>query len=112
MPSPARNEKVKYAISKALKQRGLTHRDVATLLGLAEQTVGNKISLGFFKETEAEKWSAILGIEKDVFMHGREPLPPNDYMAIKEALKDMRSEIDALKQVVDDFIAQKDRGPK
>ena len=45
-------------------------------------------------------------------MHGREPLPPNDYMAIKEALKDMRSEIDALKQVVDDFIAQKDRGPK
>ena len=44
MPEPSRNEKVRYAISRALKQRGLPHKEVAELVGRAVSTVGNKIS--------------------------------------------------------------------
>ena len=98
MPGQTRNEKVSYAVSKALKQRGLTHKQVASLLNLALQTVNNKISLGQFKESEIAVWSTKLEIEPDIFRLGREPLPPNDYQAIKKSILDLQTQIDDLRQ--------------
>jgi len=105
MPGTERNEKVRYAVSRALKQRGLSHKDVAQLLGLAEQTVSNKISEGNFNSTQAAKWSAALGIETDVFLYGREPLPTNDYQVILESLSQMRSQIENLQKDVNSLLA-------
>ncbi len=107
MPDSERNEKVRYAVSRALRMRGLSHKDVSELLGLAEQTVSNKISMGQFKESEAARWAAVLDIEHDVLLLGREPLPPNDFQAISESLADMRSEIESLQQDVNSLLAWK-----
>lgn len=108
MPNQKRNEKVRYAVSKALKQRGLTHKDVAKILGLAEQTVGNRISNGDFNESKAAQWSAALGIEQEVFLHGKEPLPPNNYQAIVETIMNMRKEIEDLRRDMDMLLARKE----
>lgn len=107
MPEPSRNEKVRYAISRALKQRGLSHKEVAELVGRAVSTVGNKISLGQFTEEEATEWSSALGIEREVFLYGREPLPPNDYSVIRESMDQMRTEIDELRKEVNILLAWK-----
>lgn len=107
MPNNTRNEKVKYAVSRALRQRGITHKMAAQLLDIAESTVGNKISLGCFSESDAARWSAALGIEPEVFLEGREPLPINDYDAIRESMSIMRQELEELKQQVGTLLAWK-----
>lgn len=100
MPATERNERVKSAISKALKQRGLSHKDAAILLGLAESTVSNRISRGHFKESEAAKWSAALDIDPEVFLLGDEPLPPNSYQAIMNELAQIKADVKLLKEAV------------
>lgn len=103
MPAKGRNERVRTAISKALKQRGLSHKEAAALLGLAESTVSNRISRGHFKESEAAKWSAALNIDPDVFLLGDEPLPPNSYQAIIDELAQIKEDVRLLKEVVKDI---------
>ncbi len=103
MPTPERNEKVRSAISKALKQRGLSHKDAAELLGLAESTVSNRISLGHFKESEAAKWSAALNIDAEVFLVGDEPLPPNSYQAILDELAQIKADVRQLKESIQEI---------
>lgn len=103
MPTTERNERVRSAISKALKQRGLTHKDAAELLGLAESTISNKISRGHFKESEAAKWSAALNIDPDVFLIGEDPLPPNSYHAIMDELAQIKADFRQLTEMVMDI---------
>ena len=96
---------VRFAVSKALKDRNLTHEQVGKMLGISRSSVSNAICQGNFTQAQASRWSTALGIEMEVFLTGQEPLPPNDFKTINENMAEMRKEIDTLRQQVDMLLA-------
>ena len=66
-PESEIRSRVSVALAAELRMRGLTHEDVAGMLGKSVQTVRNKISVGNFTEKMAREWSEVLGIPYDTF---------------------------------------------
>lgn len=95
-----KNERVSQAVSRAMKQRAITHKEAARRLGLAIPTVNNTVCSGNFNQEKAEKWSQALDIPVEVFLNGDAPLPPNEYHAIMNELARIRKEIDDLRKTV------------
>jgi len=99
-----RNTRVRLSINRALKDRGMTHEDVADVLHLKKSTVDKAISSGNFSRPKAERWSTALNIPMEVFLFGTEPLPPNDYELIMEEIADMRGQIEDLREDVNTLL--------
>lgn len=106
---PNHREMVHYAVSKALKERGLSHKQVAEILGVSSSSVSNAISQGKFTIDRATRWSEALGIEMEVFLEGKEPMPPSNFKFINETLEKMRAEINALRHDVDSLLAERSK---
>ena len=100
----AEKEKINFAVTSALRRRGLTHEAVATLLNIEVQTVSNAISQADFSDKKAKAWSDATGIPIEVFTIGESPLPPNDYESIMTDIEGLRTDIGMLQSQIDDLI--------
>lgn len=108
MPSAEyRNTAVRLAITAALKQRGLSYSDVASLLGIKYNSVKDFISIGDFSPTRAAKWSSILGIPIEVFTEGAtvEGIQPysKSLLDIQKELAKTKEELNELKIAVEEL---------
>ena len=97
--SKSENTRISLAVSNALRAKGLSHADVAKILGMKEQSVSNAVSLGHFSEKVARKWSKALDIPLGVFIDGAaEDILPNSYGAIMNQIMEMKRDIEFIRK--------------
>ncbi len=98
-----KNERVHAALKQALDEKGLTHDEVAKILGVSKQTVSNRISNGVFTAKMAQQWSNALHIPLSVFFDGIDLLPDTAYDAIKFDIANLKHEVEVLRKEVEDL---------
>ncbi len=82
----------------------MSHKDVARILGVSEQTVSNAVSQANFSEDKAIRWSTALDIPIEVFTTGVEPLPVNDYDRIMHEISELRKQVEDLRLDVNSLL--------